>query len=128
MAKIDSNTRAHLEWMGFVQPHGLVVSAPALTHAGAILNRNDVEGQALLRDCVSESHRDGEPQVGDFRKFARSVLGWDSRQSSTAACFGHPRLQMGWFSLCRNTGRLCFPITRSGTELHQGTESPNGNS
>ena len=76
MAKVDSNTRAHLEWMGFVQPHGLVVSAPALTHAGAILNRNDVEGQALLRNCVSETDGDGEPRIADFGRFARSVLGW----------------------------------------------------
>ena len=76
MAKVDSNTRAHLEWMGFVQPHGLVVSAPALTHAGAILNRNDVEGQALLRNCVSEADRDGGPRIGEFGRFARSVLDW----------------------------------------------------
>ena len=76
MAKVDSNTRAHLEWMGFVQPHGLVVSAPALTHAGAILNRNDVEGQALLRNCVSEADRDGGPRIGQFGRFARSVLDW----------------------------------------------------
>ena len=40
MAKVDSTIRAHLDWMGFVQPQGLVVSAPALVRAGAILNRN----------------------------------------------------------------------------------------
>ena len=33
------NTRAHLEWLGFIQPNGLLVSAPALVKAGAILNR-----------------------------------------------------------------------------------------
>ena len=26
----DPDTRAHLEWLGFIQPNGLVVSAPAL--------------------------------------------------------------------------------------------------
>ena len=50
----DPNTRAHLEWLGFIQPNGLVVSAPALVKAGAILNRQDAEGQALLAGCVDQ--------------------------------------------------------------------------
>ena len=76
----DPNTRAHLEWLGFIQPNGLVVSAPALVKAGAILNRQDAEGQALLAGCVDQrwsSHgRDPEPCVRDFREFASAVLGW----------------------------------------------------
>ena len=40
----DPNTRAHLEWLGFIQPNGLVVSAPAMAKVGAILNRQDAEG------------------------------------------------------------------------------------
>ena len=76
MAKVDPNTRAHLEWMGFVQPHGLVVSAPALTHANAILNRNDTEGQALMKASVTTADDDDEPLIRDFEEFARSVLGW----------------------------------------------------
>lgn len=80
MARVDPNTQAHLDWMGFVQPHGLVVSAPALVHAGAILNRNDREGQDLLKTCVEErvfgSGREPEPWLPDFESFARSVLGW----------------------------------------------------
>ena len=80
MARVDPNTQAHLDWMGFVQPHGLVVSAPALVHAGAILNRNDREGQDLLKTCVEErvfgSGREPEPWLPDFEAFARSVLGW----------------------------------------------------
>ncbi len=72
--KTDFRTRAHLEWLGFVQPQGLVVSTPALNEAGADLNRNDVEGQQLLRDCVDEEGP--EPRIRNFRDFARSVLGW----------------------------------------------------
>ncbi len=49
MAKLDPEIQAHLEWLGFVQPTGLVVSAPALVRAGAILDRNDAAGQRLLR-------------------------------------------------------------------------------
>ena len=43
MSKRDPHINAHLEWIGFVRPTGLVVSAPALVRAGAILPR-DPEG------------------------------------------------------------------------------------
>ena len=50
MAKLDPQILAHLEWMGFVQPTGLVVSAPALVRAGAISfkDSNGVEKWGLL--------------------------------------------------------------------------------
>jgi hypothetical protein len=72
MARLDPNVLAHLEWLGFVQPTGLVVSAPALVRAGAVLERSDIEGQRRLRECV-----EGEPPtIADFNAFARGVLGW----------------------------------------------------
>lgn len=74
MGKLDPQILAHLEWLGFVRPTGLVVSAPALVRAGAILDQRDAEGQRLLRACVGET--DGPPRIADFRAFARSVLGW----------------------------------------------------
>ncbi len=90
MAQVDSVTQAHLDWLGFVQPHGLVVSAPALVRAGAILNRNDREGQELVRGCVEErvAGTDGEvePWLPDFESFARQVLGW----SFSAKVFAQP--------------------------------------
>ena len=83
MARLDPQIAAHLEWIGFVRPTGLVVSAPALVKAGALLNRRDAEGQQLLRGCVEERGRDAaggaaetEPRLPDFREFASSVLGW----------------------------------------------------
>ena len=85
MAKLDPQIAAHLEWIGFVRPTGLVVSAPALVKAGALLNRRDAEGQQLLRGCVEQPRhgRDAagaaaepEPRLPDFRAFASSVLGW----------------------------------------------------
>ena len=76
----DPNTRAHLEWLGFIQPNGLVVSAPALVKAGALLNRQDAEGQNRLAGCIRErefdQRRGPEPCIRDFREFATSVLGW----------------------------------------------------
>ena len=84
MARLDPQIAAHLEWIGFVRPTGLVVSAPALVKAGALLNRRDAEGQQLLRGCVEERGRDAadgasetEPRLPDFRSFASSVLGWN---------------------------------------------------
>ena len=80
MAKPDPNIAAHLEWIGFVRPTGLVVSAPALDRAGAVLDRRDAEGQRLLRECAEERRfgASEEPQLWlpDFRAFASSVLGW----------------------------------------------------
>ena len=80
MPTFDPNTRAHLEWLGFIQPNGLVVSAPALVKAGAILNRHDMEGQALLDGWVNQrqepSARSREHSLQDFHAFAKSVLGW----------------------------------------------------
>ena len=63
MAIRDPQIDAHLEWIGFVRPTGLVVSAPALVRAGAVLPR-DPEGQRRLRACVAERRfrPDGEPE------------------------------------------------------------------
>jgi hypothetical protein len=80
MAKLDPQILDHLEWIGFVQPVGLVVSAPALVRAGANLERRDIEGQRLLRQCVHDKvfdPKDGAaPCLPDFESFARTVLGW----------------------------------------------------
>jgi hypothetical protein len=80
MAKLDPEIAAHLQWLGFVQPTGLVVSAPALVRAGAILDRRDAEGQHRLRACTAErsfAPAEGEaPYLPDFRVFAESVLEW----------------------------------------------------
>ena len=80
MANPDPNIAAHLEWIGFLRPTGLVVSAPALDRAGAVLDRRDAEGQRLLRECAEErrfaSREEPQPWLPDFRAFASSVLGW----------------------------------------------------
>ncbi len=99
MPKRDPHRDAHLEWIGFVRPTGLVVSAPALVRAGAILPR-DPEGQRLLRACVAERRfhpeREPEPWLPDFRAFASSVLGWNFSPrgyAGTADCPIPPELE-----------------------------------
>ncbi len=78
--KVSPYVRDHLEWLGFIQPTGLVVSAHALEQAGAILNRRDIEGQRRLEECVEMSApAPGEepvPFLLDFETFARRVLDW----------------------------------------------------
>jgi hypothetical protein len=92
MAKLDPQVLAHLEWLGFVRPTGLVVSAAALVRAGAILDQRDAEGQRLLRASLRSDgtalagkraapargtgQDDEEPQIAEFGTFAGSVLGW----------------------------------------------------
>ena len=93
MPKRDPHRDAHLEWIGFVRPTGLVVSAPALVRAGAILPR-DPEGQRLLRASVAERRfhpdREPEPWLPDFRAFASSVLGWNFSPKGYAGTAEYP--------------------------------------
>ncbi|MCQ3806586.1 MAG: N-6 DNA methylase [Acidimicrobiaceae bacterium] len=80
MARLDPHVAAHLEWIGFVRPTGLVVSAPALVRAGVILNRHDTEGQRLLRawdeDTDARTPTDRASGLAEFRGFAETVLRW----------------------------------------------------
>ena len=78
MTKRNPQIAAHLEWLGFVKPTGLVVSPAALVRAGVILNRRDAEGQERLRACIDTDDSDGgsAPSLLDFGEFARAVLGW----------------------------------------------------
>jgi hypothetical protein len=80
MSKVDPEILAHHEWIGFVQPTGLVVSPPALVRAGVILSRSDAEGQRLLRECVEERKLPAKDEssilIPDFQVFARKVLNW----------------------------------------------------
>jgi hypothetical protein len=48
MAK-DPELQAHLEWIGYIQPGGLVVSAPALLAAKAQVNRKPPTNSTLKR-------------------------------------------------------------------------------
>ena len=78
--RVSPHVRDHLEWLGFIQPTGLVVSAHALERAGAVLNRRDIEGQRRLEECVEMSvpapGEEPAPFLPDFETFARRVLDW----------------------------------------------------
>ncbi len=43
---------AHLEWLGYVQPVGLVVSIPAMLEAQCYVNKNIMGEHARFLSCL----------------------------------------------------------------------------
>ena len=76
MAK-DPEILAHQEWLGYVQPVGLVVSIPALLGARAYINRNFAPDHRRFLQALPAA-KDGEaiPEIRDFPGFAKTFFGW----------------------------------------------------
>jgi very-short-patch-repair endonuclease len=71
----------HKEWLGLLQPVGLVVSPPALIKAQAFVDRAQVIAlqEQLLAVCETPSAKESDSDglyIPDFLKFAELVLGW----------------------------------------------------
>ncbi len=81
MAK-DPELRAHQEWIGYVQPVGLLVSAPALTAAQAYVNRNIVPEHSRFLAHVKETQvgedDDAVPAALNLPALLEDVFGWRS--------------------------------------------------
>jgi hypothetical protein len=74
----DPAILAHQEWLGYVQPTGLVVSIPALVDASAFLNRNyGPDHQRFLAALPQNADHEVVPEIPDFVQFAKDVLNWD---------------------------------------------------
>jgi len=81
---IDPEYRWHQEWLGFLQPEGLVVSPPALCAAQAHVNRNIAPTQQVLMDLVRaekvpaghDRRRAEQPVIPDLCDFCVKFLGW----------------------------------------------------
>ncbi len=73
--------RAHREWLGYVQPAGIVVSPPALIAAGAYADRNIHDVQRRLQECVQWIPLNGAsnpvPAITDLQRFFEHVFGWE---------------------------------------------------
>ncbi|MBI4659438.1 MAG: hypothetical protein HY735_11410, partial [Verrucomicrobia bacterium] len=73
----------HLAWLGYVQPEGLVVSAPALKDAQAIIDRAQLgdlqrrfaEHVSSLRMADSDT-AETQPGIANIQKFVTDFLGW----------------------------------------------------
>ncbi len=76
MAK-DPEIIAHQQWLGYVQPVGLVVSIPALVQAQAYVNRNIAPDHQRFLDCLSEQDN-GPPALPNLARFTEEVLGWEA--------------------------------------------------
>ena len=77
MAK-DPEQLAHQQWLGYVQPVGLVVSIPALLAAQAHVNRNIAAEHQQFLGCLSRGKRDELiPEIRDFPTFTQAVFGWE---------------------------------------------------
>lgn len=77
---VDPEILRHKEWLGFLQPVGLVVSPPALVKAQAIVNRNVVDLQQSLLSVISHDLQlveDNRTWIFDFPAFMVNVLGWE---------------------------------------------------
>jgi hypothetical protein len=73
----DPELTAHLEWLGYIQPVGLVVSAPALLQAQAHVNSNVIPQHQRFLACLAVDKDDEViPQIEDFPAFVRQVLDW----------------------------------------------------
>ncbi len=70
---------AHIEWLGYVQPVGLVVSIPAMLESQCYVNKNIMAEHARFLNCVARNSA-GEltNEIRDLREFVQAVLGWES--------------------------------------------------
>src|SRR5215831_12523268 len=79
----DPELLTHLEWLGYLQPVGLVVSPPALVAAQAFPAKNIIPSHSRFLEIVEQRVLDGEtdprPVVQDLPRFATQILGWEPR-------------------------------------------------
>ena len=70
---------AHIEWLGYVQPVGLVVSVPALLEAQCYINQNVMGRHAQFLNCLPREDS-GEiiPEIRDLSEFTQKVLEWEA--------------------------------------------------
>jgi hypothetical protein len=87
----DPELRSHQEWLGMVQPVGLVAFARALAAAGAFIDRAGLIGLQQKFESLTEQKRDEDPILPDLSAFCFKVLGWEP--SDLAGAPGGPELR-----------------------------------
>src|SRR5260370_89618 len=71
----DPELRSHQEWLGMVQPVGLVASARALAAAGAFIDPAGLIAPQQKFEALTEQTRDEDPTLPDLAAFCLQVLG-----------------------------------------------------
>ena len=77
----DNEQYLHREWLGLLQPEGLVVSPPALADKQAFVDKGSaLRLQPVLQGLVKQELIQGKEQsyVPEFLPFAEQVLEWDA--------------------------------------------------
>jgi hypothetical protein len=80
----DRELRAHKDWLGMVQPVGLVVSPSALVRAQVYPTHPIIDRQNALRRLLPDSDDDRAAELKDFPAFCIEVLGWRPADLATA--------------------------------------------
>src|SRR4051812_6098954 len=82
----DPSLADHLAWLGYVQPEGLVLSAPALVDAQAIIDRAQLgELQRRFAEYVADlpitesDTAETLPGIKDLPRFLTEFLNWPSQ-------------------------------------------------
>jgi hypothetical protein len=82
----DPVIKEHQEWLGFLQPVGLVVSPTALKNAQARIARNVTREQEILvrhtHEAIDEN-RNVKRRLNHFAEFAREFWGWEETDLAT---------------------------------------------
>ena len=70
---------AHQEWLGFVQPVGLVVAPTVMVDAQVVPDRNVSGRQRDFRELLEEDGSRAAPRwsASDLRRLFLDYLGWD---------------------------------------------------
>lgn len=89
----DPELKAHREWLGYLQPVGLVVAPAAMLEAGWVVTRSGselIERQERYREAIEplagEAESDDSDSTKGFRSLAELLtdhLGWDPEQLDT---------------------------------------------
>jgi hypothetical protein len=74
--------RTHKEWLGYLQPVGLVVVPRSLLNAGAQVDKSLAGSLEIFREALEtwplDAKKDeGEPYIPNWTTFAARVLGWE---------------------------------------------------
>ena len=72
----DRELRAHKDWLGMVQPHGLVVSPAAMVRAQVYPTHPIVDRHNAFLRLLPNSDDDHAAELKDFPAFCIDVLGW----------------------------------------------------
>ena len=74
----------HQEWLGYLQPVGLVVSPPALGAAQAFPNKNIIPDHTRFLNIVDAVRLPGQDDpvaaIGDLPRFCAEILGWSREE------------------------------------------------